>query len=66
MGELYFVLSGRAELRLGDKTFEVGPETAIYTPPGVGHALKTGDEGVRVLIVFPEGDPSRMAKEWLE
>jgi mannose-6-phosphate isomerase-like protein (cupin superfamily) len=53
--EVYYVLSGRGMMTLDDKTFEVGPGTAILTRPGSSHALKQiGSEDLVILITYEE------------
>lgn len=66
VGELYFVLEGRCELRVGDRREWVAAGTAIYTPPNTPHSARTADEGVSILIVFPKGDWSQIEKVWHE
>lgn len=65
-GSIYFVLSGRCEAQVGDRIEMVKAMTAIYTPRGVPHALKTFDEGVEVLIIYPMGDLTQVQKEWVQ
>jgi quercetin dioxygenase-like cupin family protein len=65
LGELYFVLNGVCEVQLGDDVHSVEAGTAIYIPKGVGHSLRTESNSVEVLIVFPEGDLSKVRKEWM-
>ena len=53
--EIYYVLSGRGQMTLDGKTFEVGPGTAILTRPGSSHALKqTGREDLVILINYEQ------------
>jgi quercetin dioxygenase-like cupin family protein len=66
VGELYFVLEGCCELRIGDRCEWVGAGTAAYMPAGVPHSVRTGEEGVRILVTFPEGDLENVGKVWLE
>jgi quercetin dioxygenase-like cupin family protein len=66
MGELYFILEGRVEITVGDRTEWVEPGTAIYTPKDVPHCHRTGDEGASIIVVFPEGDWSKVGKRWIE
>ena len=66
VGELYFLLKGRIELTVGDRTEWIEPGTAIYTPKDVPHCARTGDEGASILVVFPEGDWDKVAKRWVE
>src|SRR5438874_557174 len=66
MGELYYILEGRCQLRVGDRSEWVEAGTAIYTPRGIPHSTRTEDDGVSILVVFPEGDWNRIGKEFVE
>jgi|HubBroStandDraft_6_1064221.scaffolds.fasta_scaffold397498_2 quercetin dioxygenase-like cupin family protein len=66
LGELYFVLEGSCEIRAGAEVNWVRAGTAIYTPKGTAHSIRTKDEGVKVLIVFPEGDLGKIRKVWVD
>jgi mannose-6-phosphate isomerase-like protein (cupin superfamily) len=51
--EIYYVLSGRGMMTIDDKTFDVGPGSAILTRPGSSHGLKqTGTEDLVILINY--------------
>jgi quercetin dioxygenase-like cupin family protein len=55
--ELAYVLSGRGELRLDDEVVPYGPESALYIPAGVWHAVvNTGDEPVSMVFAFAHPD----------
>jgi mannose-6-phosphate isomerase-like protein (cupin superfamily) len=55
--ELAYVLSGRGELRMDDGSVAFGPESALYIPAGVWHAVvNTGDEPVAMVFAFPHPD----------
>ena len=55
--ELAYVLSGRGELRLDHERVPYGPESALYIPSGVWHAVvNTGDEPVTMVFAFPHPD----------
>jgi quercetin dioxygenase-like cupin family protein len=66
VGELYFVLEGRCELRVGDRRELVEAGTAVYTPRGVAHSVRTQDVGVSILVTFPEGNWEKVEKVWIE
>ncbi|MEA2933996.1 MAG: hypothetical protein QOD74_642 [Variibacter sp.] len=66
LGELYFILEGACEVRVGTRTEWVGPQTAIYVPQGTPHSLRTKEQSVKFLLVFPEGDRSKVKKVWVE
>jgi mannose-6-phosphate isomerase-like protein (cupin superfamily) len=51
--EIYYVLSGRGEMTIDGKTFEVRPGDAILTRPGSSHGLKqTGAEDLVIMINY--------------
>jgi mannose-6-phosphate isomerase-like protein (cupin superfamily) len=51
--EIYYVLSGRGEMTIDDKTFEVRAGDAILTRPGSSHGLKqTGAEDLVIMINY--------------
>jgi quercetin dioxygenase-like cupin family protein len=55
--ELAFVVSGEGELRLEDAVVAYGPQSALYIPAGVWHAVvATGDEPVSMVFAFPHPD----------
>ncbi len=52
--EVYYVLSGRGVLRIGETDHDVRPGTAVFIPGSVPHgARNTGAERLRLLYVFP-------------
>lgn len=55
--ELAYVLTGQGELRLDDGSVPYGPESALYVPAGVWHAVvNSGDEPVTMVFSFPHPD----------
>ena len=53
--EIYYVLSGRGLMTVDDRTFEIGPGTAVLTRPGSSHGLKqSGDEDLVILINYEQ------------
>ena len=51
--EIYYVLSGRGEMTIDGKTFEVNPGDAILTRPGSSHGLRqTGVEDLVIMINY--------------
>jgi mannose-6-phosphate isomerase-like protein (cupin superfamily) len=53
--EIYYVLSGRGEMTVDDKKFEVTPGTAVLTRPGSSHGLKqAGNEDLVILINYEQ------------
>jgi mannose-6-phosphate isomerase-like protein (cupin superfamily) len=53
--EIYYVLSGRGEMTMDGKKFEVGPGDAILTRPGASHGLKQiGSEDLVIMINYEQ------------
>ncbi|AUG78640.1 hypothetical protein CFP65_3860 [Kitasatospora sp. MMS16-BH015] len=50
--EIYQIVSGRAELTVGDETATVGRGCVVYVPAGVPHRFHHVTEELRVLVVF--------------
>jgi quercetin dioxygenase-like cupin family protein len=50
--EIFYILKGKAEFTLKDKTKIVGANSALYCPPGVEHGIRNaGDEPMRYLVI---------------
>jgi mannose-6-phosphate isomerase-like protein (cupin superfamily) len=53
--EIYYVLSGRGLMTVDDKSFEVGPGTAVLTRPGSSHGLKQiGTEDLVIMLNYEQ------------
>jgi putative monooxygenase len=52
--EVLFLISGKAKLVIeGQGEWEIGPETAFYSPKGVKHRLENiGDEPLKLVWVY--------------
>ena len=52
--EVMFIISGRAKLVIeGEGEWEIGPDTAIYSPLGKKHRLENiGDEPLKLVWVY--------------
>ncbi|MEU7064085.1 cupin domain-containing protein [Streptomyces sp. NPDC046161] len=55
--EVYFVVSGRASITVGEETTTVANGSVIYVPAGVPHRFHHITEPLKVMVVFspPEG-----------
>ncbi|EST37501.1 hypothetical protein N566_12710 [Streptomycetaceae bacterium MP113-05] len=55
--EVYFVVSGRAALTVGEETTSVARGSVVYVPAGVTHRFHHVSEDLRVMVVLspPEG-----------
>lgn len=50
--EVKFVLEGTAEIRMGAKTQQVGPNTAVFCPRNVLHGIRNaGKTPIRYMII---------------
>ena len=50
--EIYYVVSGRGLMTVGDETCEVNAGDAVYVPRGHRHTLSnTGSEPIRLILV---------------
>jgi len=56
-GEMFYVISGRCSITVGDEEATVHPGTAVWGPPHVPHMLKNpGSEECRILwVISPPG-----------
>jgi mannose-6-phosphate isomerase-like protein (cupin superfamily) len=54
--EVYFLVSGRAQVKLNDDVIEIEPWTAVRVPPGTARAFRaSGDaDAVFVTIAAPQ------------
>jgi mannose-6-phosphate isomerase-like protein (cupin superfamily) len=57
--ELYFVISGRLQFKLGDEIVELGPHEAVRIPPDTVRGVwNDEEEDAELIIVSPRvGDP---------
>ncbi|MCY0918356.1 MULTISPECIES: cupin domain-containing protein [unclassified Streptomyces] len=55
--EVYYVVSGRASITVGEETETVANGSVVYVPAGVPHRFHHITEPLKVLVVFspPEG-----------
>ncbi|MET7639309.1 cupin domain-containing protein [Streptomyces sp. NPDC005438] len=55
--EVYFVVSGRAVITVGQETTPVARGSVVFVPAGVPHKFHHISEDLRVMVVFapPEG-----------
>jgi len=54
--EIYYILTGSAEMTLGDETRPVGPGDAIAIPPGARHTIRnTGPDELVFLCTCAPG-----------
>lgn len=52
-GELMYFLSGRGKATLGDLSYDIEPDTALYAGPGIEHQIiNTSDEMMKVACIY--------------
>jgi mannose-6-phosphate isomerase-like protein (cupin superfamily) len=50
--EIMFVLEGTADIRMGEETRSVGPNTAVFCPSNVLHGIRNaGETPIRYMII---------------
>lgn len=55
--ELYYVISGRARVRVDDEEKVVGPGSVLYVPASAEHAFCEIEEDLTLLVFFASGGP---------
>jgi mannose-6-phosphate isomerase-like protein (cupin superfamily) len=55
--EVYLVVSGRAEITVGDETSTVARGSVVYVPAGTPHRFHRVTEDLRVMVVFSPPEP---------
>ena len=64
--EIYYVLAGRLEFKLGDDVLEVGPETAVRVAAGTWRSVwNEGPGDAELLIVSVRSEDARAETETL-
>jgi mannose-6-phosphate isomerase-like protein (cupin superfamily) len=61
--EVYYVVSGRARVRVGDEEKVVGPGSILFVPASAEHSFCEIEERLTLLVFFASGgpDPSELA-----
>jgi mannose-6-phosphate isomerase-like protein (cupin superfamily) len=50
---------------IGEKSFEIGPEMAVYAPAGILHQLDVGpDEDLTYVVVYAPPGPEQELKKF--
>lgn len=61
--EVYYVVSGRAILRVADQDHPVQPGAVVYVAAGVPHRFHTIEEGLVVLVFFAPAEGSTVTRD---
>jgi mannose-6-phosphate isomerase-like protein (cupin superfamily) len=56
--EVYYVVSGRAQIRVGDEDRSVGPGSIVFVAAHVPHRFHTIEEELIVLVFFAPAEYS--------
>jgi len=59
--EVYYVVSGRATIRVGDEDRAVGPGSVVYVAATVPHRFHTIAEDLEIFVVFAPAQHTRRA-----
>ncbi len=55
--ELYYVVSGKARVRIEDEEKTVGPGSILYVPASAEHSFCEIEEDLTLLVFFASGGP---------
>jgi mannose-6-phosphate isomerase-like protein (cupin superfamily) len=60
----WYILSGQGTITIGDETWDIGPDMAIFAPIGVPHQVAcTGNEPMRYVVVYAPAGPEQDLRE---
>ena len=64
-GEMFYVVSGKGRIKVGEETAEVTPGTAVWGPPGINHQLvNNSNAALKILwVLSPPGREAEILKE---
>jgi quercetin dioxygenase-like cupin family protein len=53
--EAFYLLDGNLTYQADDQTYQLGPESFIYLPPGVAHAFRVTSSTAKFLVINAPG-----------
>ena len=58
----FYILSGRGTISIGDQSFDVGPQTAVFVPARVRHKIDAcpGEDLTYIMIYAPPGPEQQL------
>lgn len=58
----WYILSGTGTMVMGDKTYRIEPEMAVFTPAGVMHSINvdSGEDLTYVVVYAPPGPEQKL------
>jgi quercetin dioxygenase-like cupin family protein len=57
---VFYVISGRVRVTIGDVKKTVGADTLIYCPSNVKHSMTVVGKGAKVIMIYGTGEGERM------
>jgi mannose-6-phosphate isomerase-like protein (cupin superfamily) len=57
--EVYYVVRGRATIRVAEEDRPVGPGSVIYVAAGVSHRFHTIEQDLEILVIFAPAQHTR-------
>jgi mannose-6-phosphate isomerase-like protein (cupin superfamily) len=57
--EVYYVISGRGQIRVGDEDRPVGPGSTVFVATGVPHRFHDITEDLTIFVAFGPAEGSR-------
>jgi mannose-6-phosphate isomerase-like protein (cupin superfamily) len=57
--EVYYVVRGRATIRVAEEDRPVGPGSVIYVAAGVSHRFHTIEQDLEILVIFAPAQYTR-------
>ena len=60
----WYILSGTGTLMMGDQSYAIGPEMAVFAPAGVMHSVNVDpDQDLTYVVVYAPPGPEQKLKE---
>jgi mannose-6-phosphate isomerase-like protein (cupin superfamily) len=56
--EVYYVIAGKARIRIEDEEQTVGPGSVLYVPASAQHSFCEIEEDLTLLVFFASGGPT--------
>lgn len=59
----WYILSGTATMYIGEKTFKIGPDMAVFTPPETLHKMDVDkDQDMTYIVIYAPPGPEQKLK----
>ena len=60
----WYILSGRGTMYIGDETYEIGPDDAVFAPANVLHKIDVHpEEDLTYVLIYAPPGPEKLLKE---